>query len=127
MDLIAGENIGTYFVPLDQKLYARKRWLYGAAAISGSLELDDGAIRALVSGQKSLLPSGVLKVIGQFKRGAVLRLLDKSGAETAKGIVRYRSSDLEKICGLHGDQIENTLGYTFGDEVIHRDDLVLTN
>jgi len=123
---LRGEPVGTYFVPLSHKVDGRSRWLAKAAAVHGTLFLDEGATQAVTSGGKSLLPRGIAKIAGQFARGAVVILADERGKEIGRGVVHYGSADLERIIGKHGSEIESVLGFTFGDEVVHRDDIVLT-
>ena len=89
------------------------------------MTVDDGARKALVTGTKSLLPSGVRKVEGAFRRGSAIRCLDAQGVEFARGLAAYDASDARTLAGHRSAEIESLLGYTFGDELIHRDDLVL--
>lgn len=123
--IIAGEEVGTYIRPDKSRINSRRRWLFKAAAIQGSVVLDAGAAQAVTQRQKSLLPGGVKAVSGIFLRGSVIQLQDEQGLKLARGISRYKSEDLEKILGHRSDEIEQLLGYTFGDEVVHRDGLVL--
>ncbi len=124
-DVLAGKSVGTYITPYDRKLPGRQRWLSAAAGTQGSLTLDAGAVRAVLEGGKSLLPIGVTKVTGTFLRGAVVGLEDGDGFELGRAAVRYRSDHLIRILGRQASEIEAILGYTFGDEVVHRDDMVL--
>jgi glutamate 5-kinase len=91
---------------------------------SRALTIDDGAAQALLHGG-SLLPVGVKKVEGSFERGDAVRVIALSGKEVAVGLVTYSARDLERLCGHHSNEIEAVLGYTFGDEVIHRNNLML--
>lgn len=91
----------------------------------GDVVVDDGAKKAIIQKGKSLLPSGVVKVRGAFGRGDSVSCLGPRGKEFARGLVNYGVLELEKIKGLHSNQIEKVLGYKYSDEVIHRDDLVL--
>ncbi len=125
--LLAGETAGTFIVPQARKSDSRARWLAKAAAVQGTLILDNGACAAVCEGGKSLLPSGIRGVEGDFVRGAVVNLVGPRRQKIGRGISRYAAEDLHKIAGMQSDQIEQMLGYTFGDEVIHRDDLVLNN
>jgi glutamate 5-kinase len=86
--------------------------------------VDDGAAQALRRGG-SLLPIGVSKVTGVFERGDTVRVLDANGREIARGISSYTSADMARILRRRSDEIESILGYFYGDEVIHRNDLVL--
>lgn len=105
-------------------LAAWKQWIAGSMAPGGSLTLDDGAVRALKSG-KSLLPSGVVAVSGDFEKGESLRLLDMTGAVVGLGLAAYPADEIALIRGRHSDEIETLLGYRGPSVVIHRDDLVL--
>jgi glutamate 5-kinase len=123
--LLAGEPVGTLVLPATERLNSRKRWIAFACQPRGELVLDDGACRVLVTGGKSLLPSGIVEVRGRFGTGAPVRCLDCLGQEIGVGLVNYGSADLAKIIGLHSSQIEATLGYRLYDEAIHRDNLVV--
>jgi glutamate 5-kinase len=123
--LLAGEPLGTYFQPRGDRLAARKRWIAFAIAPQGMLEVDAGARRALVEGGKSLLPSGVVKVDGEFAAGDAVGLRDPAGHEFARGIVNYDAREVALLRGVKTGDIERLLGYHVGDEVIHRDNLVL--
>ena len=103
---------------------AYKAWIAGTVVPAGKLMLDEGAVRALHGG-KSLLPSGIVEVIGQFDKGDSVSIMAPSGAEIARGIVSYNAEDIRTIRGRASRDIENLLGYTTGDEVIHRDDMVM--
>jgi len=115
----------TWFLSQVAPLTARKRYIAGSLNPAGSLTLDDGARRALERG-KSLLPAGVTAVAGDFRRGdaVVVRALD--GAEVARGLTAYSAADARRIIGHKSREIEAILGYRGREELIHRDDLVLT-
>ncbi len=115
----------TWFLSQVAPLTARKRYIAGSLNPAGSLTLDDGARRALGRG-KSLLPAGVTAVEGDFRRGdaVVVRALD--GAEVARGLTAYSAADARRIIGHKSREIEAILGYRGREELIHRDDLVLT-
>ena len=119
-----GETIGTWFRPVGTHLESRKRWIISEAP-QGALTVDAGAARSLQSGGASLLPVGLAEVAGDFDRGVIVRMLAPDGAEIGRGLVKYGAADLRRIAGCHSAEIESRLGYTYGDEVIHRDDLVL--
>ena len=121
--LAAGEHVGTHFRALRSAIDSRRRFLLAGSA-SGSLAVDDGAARALRRGG-SLLPIGVAAVEGSFERGDTVRILDATGREIARGMVNYRDADLTRLLGRHSDDIEGLLGYHYGDEAIHHNDLVL--
>ncbi len=103
---------------------AYKAWIAGTVAPAGKLMLDDGAVRALHNG-KSLLPSGIVDVLGQFEKGDSVSIISPSGGEIARGIVTYSADAIRAIRGRGSRDIEQILGYTSGDEVIHRDDLAV--
>lgn len=105
-------------------LAAWKQWIAGSMAPAGSLTLDEGAVRALKAG-KSLLPSGVVAVGGDFEKGDSLRLLDPSGAVVGVGLAAYPSDEIALFRGRHSEEIESLIGYRGPSVVIHRDDLVL--
>jgi glutamate 5-kinase len=102
---------------------SRKRYLLTGGKPSDRLVIDDGAVQALRSGS-SLLPIGLKSVHGSFERGGIVRVLDMRGRETARGLVNYSAADLIRISGHHSNDIENILGYAYGEEVIHRNNLV---
>ncbi|HEY7746789.1 MAG TPA: glutamate 5-kinase [Desulfuromonadales bacterium] len=123
--VFAGEELGTYFLPARDRLAARKHWIAFTKKPRGKLFLDDGARKALIEGGKSLLPSGIQGVEGGFDRGDAVRLCDMHGEEFAKGVINYALPELLRIMGKKSSEIEAVLGYKYGDEVIHRDNLVL--
>jgi len=122
--LIKGESLGTYFRPRDDRLTARKRWIAFAVPPQGRLRVDAGAKKALTERGKSLLPSGLMQVEGEFRAGAVVALTE-DGQEFARGLVNYDAHELRRIRGAKTREIEKTLGYKGFDEVIHRDNLVV--
>ncbi len=124
--IIEGEDSGTLFTPRDATICGRKHWIAFSRSIKGEIEIDEGAARALINNGKSLLPSGVTNVSGKFSRGDSVRILDFDKKEIAVGIVDYNFNDLSKIKGLKSSRIEGVLGYKHNDEVIHRDNLVIT-
>lgn len=122
--LVAGETIGTRFAPQGERLAARKRYITGGT-LRGQLKIDAGAVAALSRGG-SLLPVGVSEANGSFDRGDAVQVLDMDGIEVARGIAAYCAQDLVRLCRRRSEDIEALLGYRYGDEVIHRSDLVLT-
>ncbi len=117
---------GTFFHPREKKVARRKHWIGHILKPSGRLLLDDGAKKAVIDSGKSLLPSGIKHVDGRFESGESVSLIGEDGKEFARGLVNYHAFELEKIKGKRSDKIEALLGYKSYDEVIHRDDLVLT-
>lgn len=123
--IIAGEKIGTYLLPVETPIVARKRWLAGQLKMKGSLVLDEGAVRVLLEGGKSLLPVGVKKVDGVFGRGDLVSCLDLQGNRVALGLVNYDSDEVVRIMGRPSSSIVEILGYVDEPELIHRDNLVI--
>jgi len=115
----------TLFMPSGEPRSARKAWIAGAVNPAGALVVDDGAARALRSG-KSLLPAGIVGVEGAFERGDCVVIRTRSGAEAGRGLSAYASADIRLIAGHKSAEIPAILGYRGRDEIIHRDDLVLT-
>lgn len=124
--LFDGERLGTYFVPKDKKLPSRKCWIAYTLKPKGTIVVDDGAATALVKNGKSLLPSGIVDVRGDFKPGDPVEFKVVPGAALGIGLVNYGASDVRAIKGLKTAQIKDALGSKPYDEVIHRDNLVIT-
>jgi glutamate 5-kinase len=123
--LLDGEALGTYFQPRADRLTARKRWIAYATPVVGVLDVDRGACRALVEGGKSLLPSGIVTVEGDFLAGDAVGIRDPDGREFARGIVNYDAREVGLLRGAQTRDMERLLGYRMLDEVIHRDNLVI--
>jgi len=115
----------SWFLPAATPLTARKRWIAGALKPIGALTVDAGALKALMGG-RSLLPAGVASVEGEFERGDAVRVLSPDGREVARGLSAYSAADARRIMRHKSGEIEALLGYRGRDEMIHRDDLVLT-
>ncbi len=115
----------SWFLPAATPLTARKRWIAGALKPVGTLTVDAGALKALMGG-RSLLPAGVISVEGEFERGDAVRVLSPDGREVARGLCAYSAADARRIMRHKSGEIEALLGYRGRDEMIHRDDLVLT-
>lgn len=124
-DLLLGKAVGTLFEPSLDPLAARKHWILNVLKPKGRIVVDAGARRALIENKKSLLPSGITLVDGVFEIGDCVAIHDDGDALIAKGLASYSRQELERIRGIKSSQIEKTLGYRYGDEAIHRDDLVL--
>ena len=120
-----GKSVGTFFKPADGKMEARKRWMLSGISQRGKIIVDPGAAGALVSDHRSLLPAGIRSVEGDFSRGESIYVVDSKGVKIACGIANYAARDIGKIQGLRSDRIEETLGYHYGQEVVHRNNLVL--
>ncbi|USN99578.1 MAG: glutamate 5-kinase [Phycisphaeraceae bacterium] len=132
--VLRGEAVGTRFPAPAGDLPAstrRKQWIAHSIRPRGVLVVDDGAARALCEKGASLLPKGVVAVepneAGGFGIGAAVEVRRRSGETIAKGLVAYRSDEIERIMGRRSDEIERVLGYTYCDDVIHRDDLIVTD
>lgn len=123
--LFAGENIGTLLVPEREPMAARKQWIAGQLQARGELVLDAGAVRALVSHGRSLLPAGVLAVSGDFSRGEMVQMKDETGVLVARGLVNYGVEDARRIIGHPSSDILDLLGFVGDPELVHRDNLVL--
>jgi glutamate 5-kinase len=121
----AEETVGTRFLPVVTALESRKRYILAGGRAIGGVRIDSGAVQALSRGS-SLLPVGVKSVEGAFERGDSIRVLDSTGREVARGIANYGAADLARILGRKSDDIESILGFNFGDEMIHRNDLVMS-
>ena len=115
----------TLFLPHSEPRSARKAWIAGAVNPAGALIVDDGATRALRSG-KSLLPAGIIAVEGAFERGDCVVIRTRAGIEAGRGLSAYAAADIRLIAGHKSGEIATILGYRGRDEIIHRDDLVLT-
>ena len=129
--LVAGESLGTLFKATVSKLESRKRWMLSglrdATGAKNSIEVDGGAVNAMTSGNTSLLPAGIVGSRGTFVRGDIVSVQDSSGFVIAAGISNYGADDVKKLSGVRSSRIEQILGYHHGDEVIHKDNLVLLN
>jgi len=113
------------FLPRAEPRSARKAWIAGAVNPAGTVTVDDGAVKALRQG-KSLLPAGVVAIEGAFERGDCVVIRTKAGIEAGRGLSAYASGDIRRIAGHKSGEIAAILGYRGRDEIIHRDDLVLT-
>lgn len=123
--LAQGETIGTQLLAEPMPLAARKQWLADHLKIHGNVTLDAGAVKALLTSGKSLLPIGVINVSGDFERGEVVICLDPAGREIARGLINYSAVETRKILQRTSNEIEVILGYVDELELIHRDNLVL--
>lgn len=123
--LAQGEAVGTLFPATVDRLESRKRWMLAGLSVRGTLVVDAGAAKVLREQNKSLLPAGVQDVRGEFERGDAVEVVDGEGRRIACGIANYGSADILRLRGLRSDRIEAVLGYHYGGEVMHRDNLVL--
>jgi len=119
------ESVGTHFSAIDSPLESRKQWILAGPASQGKLVVDAGAARAVVESGRSLLSKGITRIDGEFDRGATILIVNTDARVLAKGISRYCAADLRKISGKHSNEIEDILGYDYGDAAVHRNDMVV--
>ncbi|KAA0242128.1 MAG: glutamate 5-kinase [Candidatus Brocadia sp. AMX2] len=124
--IVQGEDVGTLFLPKEEKLASRKRWIGYTIKPKGKIYIDDGAMHALRDKGKSLLASGIVSVEGTFNKGDIISICGKgNGVIVARGLTNYSSAEIEKIKGCSTSHIAKVLGYKLYDEVIHRDNMVI--
>ncbi|HTN47964.1 MAG TPA: glutamate 5-kinase [Burkholderiaceae bacterium] len=123
--LAAGEAIGSELTASMPVLAARKQWLADHLLLKGRVVVDDGAAKALTSGGRSLLPIGVVEVVGEFRRGDVVGCVNQGGREIARGLINYSSAEARQIARKPTAEIEAILGFIEEPELIHRGNLVL--
>ncbi len=125
--VLSGEETGTLFLPGQQHLKSKKHWIAFTLRSRGKICIDEGAQNAIMNQGKSLLPSGVVSVNGDFCVGDPVTCVDQNGIQIAKGLVNYSSSDIDKIKGLKTSKVEQVLGEKPYDEVIHRDNMAVSS
>jgi glutamate 5-kinase len=124
--LLAGEEVGTYFVPALRRIKGKKKWMAFNPQTEGAIVVDAGAEKAIVARGRSLLPAGVKDVRGTFRMGSMVSIQDERGREIARGLVNFSSDELMKIRGLNSKKIPETLGVEIAfEEVVHRDNFVV--
>jgi glutamate 5-kinase len=123
--LADGEAIGTHFLPSSLKLESRKRWMLSGLCVRGKLFIDSGAAAALEKKNRSLLAAGIERIEGKCKRGDIVNIYNSQGRRIGCGISNYSSTDIGIIKGAHSGQIAKLLGYDYGSEVVHRNNLVI--
>jgi len=123
--IMSGERLGTLFTPAAGRMKSYKRWIRFTSRPRGSVCVDEGARAALLERGKSLLPSGIVSVDGDFQPGDVVRVVGPDGDEFARGLTNYSAHDVARIKGCHSSKIEPILGYKYYDEVIHRNNLAV--
>ncbi len=126
IQIYQGASHGTYFVPKAKKMPSRKSWIAYTLKPKGAIVIDHGASQAILNNGKSLLPGGIVEVSGEFRVGAPVQIVNQQEEVLAHGLVNYSSIDIRRIMGLKSNQIKKQLGEKPYDEVIHRDNLVLT-
>jgi glutamate 5-kinase len=124
-DALTGQDTGTYFPPTGKRSTHRLLWLQHASAPQGALTLDDGAVRAVVQGRKSLLPAGIAAVEGEFGAGDPVELRDGTGRAVARGLVSFDAREIPRLIGRSTRELARDLGPAYEREVVHRDDLVI--
>jgi glutamate 5-kinase len=124
LKLARGETSGTRLLPVVNKLEGRKRRILSGSHTKSEVTIDTGAVQALLRGG-SLLPAGITKTFGNFERGDAVKVISEDKKQIAIGLTNYGVTDLQRLCGKQSAEIEALLGYTFGEEVIHRDHMVL--
>jgi glutamate 5-kinase len=118
-----GRLRGTLIDVAGNRMQARKYWLRHAPAGSGRISVDAGATRALLGGRASLLPGGILAVAGEFHRGDLVEIVGAGDRPLARGLCQYGAAEVRRVAGHHSREIETVLGYSYGAEIVHRDDL----
>ncbi|MEU4735323.1 MULTISPECIES: glutamate 5-kinase [Streptomyces] len=124
-DALAGRDTGTYFHRTGRRSAGRLLWLAHASAPRGALILDEGAVRAVVHGRKSLLPAGIAAVEGEFGAGEPVELRDAHGRPVARGLVNFDAKEIPQLLGRSTKELARELGSAYEREVVHRDDLVV--
>jgi glutamate 5-kinase len=123
--LAEGESVGTLFLPTTTKVESRQRWMISRLASRGRIVIDDGAAAALRKRKGSLLPAGIKDVEREFRRGDMVDVVDQQGNRVACGMSNYSAADIQTIKGAHSEDIMSLLGYEYGAEVVHRNNLVV--
>ncbi len=123
--LAGGEAVGTRFLPITSRLESRKRWMLSGLSTKGRLVVDSGAAVALKKQKRSLLAAGIKQVEGKFQRGDIVNIYSPEGSRLGCGITNYSSADIGAIKGAHSREIAGLLGYDYGSEVVHRNNLVI--
>jgi len=126
-EVLRGDDVGTLLLPDGSPLPSRKHWIAYTLKSRGRIVVDAGACRALEERNASLLPAGVVSVTGSFKPGEAVSIVSESGKELARGLARYSADDVSLLAGGQSQQIVERIGSHAGDEIVHRDDIVLTH
>jgi glutamate 5-kinase len=121
--IVAGERVGTIFHPSSNKIESKKRWILSGLGSKGTIIIDNGASIAIITGNKSLLPAGIIDLEGKFQRGDVVNIDDEKGNHIGCGISNYSSSEIVAIKGVHSNLVSKKLGYEYGSEIIHRNNM----
>lgn len=123
-EIFEGKPVGTLFLPREEALLQRQRWMAFAGYPTGAINIDEGAVSAILERGKSLLPSGVTQVNGDFEPGDLIKVLDPDGKEIARGLTNYSHTEVCRVMGHRSSEIEELLGHKNFDEIIHRNNLV---
>ncbi len=124
--VLRGEEVGTYIAPADEPLRARQHWMAVQRRLRGGVVVDDGAVSA-IRGRASLLPSGIVEVVGRFRKGDLVSVLDRTAVEQARGIVRFDDREVERIRGLHSKELQHVLGREVGGAVMRSDRMFIVD
>ncbi len=124
--IISGKKVGTVFAGGSKKVAGKRRWIASAARADGVISIDEGAVRAIISRGKSLLPGGITDVKGKFDKGQVVIITDMQGQELARGVTNYSSEQIKLLKGKRTEAIRKTFGKDSPEEIIHRDNLIVT-
>ncbi|MCD6487278.1 MAG: glutamate 5-kinase [Syntrophobacterales bacterium] len=125
-DILSGGETGTLFLPMTQHLKSKKCWIAFTLRSRGKICIDKGAENAITNQGKSLLPSGIIRIKGDFQMGDPVTCINEDGVSIAKGLVNYSSSDINRVKGLKTSKIKQVLGDKPYDEIIHRDNMVIS-
>ena len=120
-----GEHLGTFFPKRVGSVESRKRWMLSGLSIKGEIGIDDGAVRVLQRRHGSLLPAGITEASGVFGRGDLVSIVNGKSAQVGLGITNYSAAEVAAIKGRHSRHIADILGVTYGDEVVHRNNMVI--
>ena len=120
-----GEHLGTFFPKRVRSVESRKRWMLSGLSIKGEIGIDDGAVRVLQRRNGSLLPAGITEANGMFGRGDLVSIVNGSSVQVGLGITNYSAAEVAAIKGKHSRYIADILGVTYGDEVVHRNNMVI--
>jgi len=122
--ILKQEKTGTLFAGENVHVNSRKKWISMRKG-KGTLQIDDGAVKAITETKKSLLAAGITSVVGKFSMGDIVDVADSKGRCIARGIANYSSDELEMIKGRKTAEIRDILGMKYFDEVINRDDMII--
>ena len=120
-----GEHLGTYFPARSGRVESRKRWMLSGLSIKGQIGVDAGAARVLQRRHGSLLPAGIVTTDGAFRRGDLVSIVNGESVQIGMGITNYSAAEVGAIKGRHSRHIADVLGVTYGDEVVHRNNMVI--